>query len=195
MQAEQAHARDPAGHRDERRRRPRKEALNRNQNPHHDGAHRHGCQRGMWNALGDGQKVVNERALVKMKAQQLGDLIEHDDEPDPGFEADQHRFGDEVGYEAEAQECRQDEHDAYEQCQRRAGGRERRRISAWSCLTEGRCRQNGKRRRRAHAEWPGTSQRSVNPHGKKRGVEPNLHGKSGDRGVGHGFGDHDCGGG
>jgi hypothetical protein len=36
-------------------------------------------------------------------AQQLGHLVEHDDQPDAGLEAGEHRRGDEVGDEAQAQ--------------------------------------------------------------------------------------------
>ena len=57
-------------------------------------------------------QVVEEPALVEVDAQQLRDLVDHDDEPDPRLESDQHRLGDEVGDEAEPQERGQHEDDA-----------------------------------------------------------------------------------
>ena len=45
--------------------------------------------------------------LAKVDAQQLRNLIQHDDESDPRLESDQHRLGDEVGDEAEPQDRRQ----------------------------------------------------------------------------------------
>ena len=41
---------------------------------------------------------------MEMKAEQFRDLVKHDDESDPGLEADQYRFGDEIGDEAQSQE-------------------------------------------------------------------------------------------
>ena len=51
----------------------------------------------------------------------FGNLIDDDHQADAGLEADQHRLGDEVRDEAEAQERGQQQHGADQQRQRRAG--------------------------------------------------------------------------
>ena len=78
------HAGDPGGHRDQRRRRARqRSARSPTSSAIMHGAHR---QRSTTEVCGrpcsDGQDVVEERALVEMHAEQLRDLIDHDDQPD-----------------------------------------------------------------------------------------------------------------
>jgi hypothetical protein len=54
--------------------------------------------------MGQAEQVLQEGALVEMDAQQLGQLVDHDHEADPGLEAGQDRLGDQVGDGAEPQQ-------------------------------------------------------------------------------------------
>ena len=193
LQAEQAHAGDPDGHRDQRRRRSREEALESDQQDDHDDPDSQGRQRRVGNGLNDGQQIVEERALGEMDAQQLRDLVQHDDEPDPRLEADQHRFGDEVGDEAQPQERSQHEDGSHQQRQRRRSAHQGRRIAIRGDLAELGRRQDGERRGGAHAERPRRPEHCVDHHRHQRRVEPHLHRQPGDRGVGHRLRNHDRG--
>ena len=51
--------------------------------------------------LRDAEQVGEEAVLGDVRAEQLGDLVEHDDEADAGLESGQDRCRDEVGDEAE----------------------------------------------------------------------------------------------
>ena len=55
-------------------------------------------------ALDETRKIVEEGTLMKMDAEQLRELVQNNNQTDPGLEADQYRFGDEVGDEAQSQE-------------------------------------------------------------------------------------------
>ena len=57
-----------------------------------------------------------------MDPEQLGHLVEHDDQADTGLEAGQDGCRDEVGDEAQAQDTRQHQHDAHQGGQGRGGG-------------------------------------------------------------------------
>ena len=50
------------------------------------------------------KQIVGEGAFGEMHAHQLGDLVEHDDEPYPRLEADEHRLRNEVGDKTQPQE-------------------------------------------------------------------------------------------
>ena len=87
--------------REERRRCARREVLQReDQREHRDGHQERRDGRGR-KLLDDGQHVAEESGLRDVNAEQLRNLIHHDDQADAGFEPGQHRLGDEVGDEAE----------------------------------------------------------------------------------------------
>ena len=50
------------------------------------------------------KQVLDERTPCKMNAENLGDLIQNDDDADARLEANQNRLGDEIGNEAQPQE-------------------------------------------------------------------------------------------
>ncbi len=63
--------------------------------------------------------VVEKPAFVEVDAEQLGNLVEHDDQPDSRLEPDEHGLGDEIGDESQPQNGSTNEDDAHEQRQRR----------------------------------------------------------------------------
>ena len=65
---------------------------------------REGEDRGLRNRGEGGRKVVEEVALLNVDAQELGQLVEHDDDSDPRLESDEHRIGDEVRDESQTEE-------------------------------------------------------------------------------------------
>ena len=81
----------------------RPQALHADQ--HHQGrsGHRKRHQRAIWDVLRNTDRVVKEALLGDMNTEQLGYLIEHNDQSYPRLETGQHRAGNEVGDEAEAQ--------------------------------------------------------------------------------------------
>ena len=106
---EQAHRRDAGGDDDERRRRFRQEVLEGDQEPDRGDPDRERRPRGLGKVLHDRSQIAEEAGLGKVDAEELRDLVEHDDEPDPRLEADQDRLGDEVRDEAEPQQGRHEE--------------------------------------------------------------------------------------
>ena len=68
--------------------------------------------------MNDRKQIVDKGALGEMDAQQLGNLVQHNDDRDPRFEADQHRFRNEVGDEAQPQERSQQENSTHQESQR-----------------------------------------------------------------------------
>ena len=75
-------------------------------------------QRRVRNGLNDRKQIVDKGALREMDAQQLRNLVQHNDDRDPRFEADQHRFRNEVGDEAQPQERSQQENGTHQESQR-----------------------------------------------------------------------------
>ena len=57
-----------------------------------------------------------------MDAEKLRQLIDHDDQADPGLESRQHRFRDEIGQEPKPKEARNNEHCAHENGECRCRG-------------------------------------------------------------------------
>jgi len=98
---------DAGGNGHQRRRRFWCEMLQADhQQPHGQRQHQrgHGKLRQM---VADGTDVAEKPGLGDVNPQQLGDLVEDDDQADPRLEASEHRFGDQVGHGAEAQDPRQ----------------------------------------------------------------------------------------
>jgi hypothetical protein len=135
--------------------------------------------------LHDGEQIVDERALGEMDAQEFRDLVQDDDEPDSGLEADQDRFGNEIGDEAQPQERRQHQDGSHQQRQHGRRTQQGRRIPGRDDLADFGARQDGQRCGGAHAERARGSERRIDQHGQERRVEAHLHRQSGDRGVRH----------
>ena len=56
------------------------------------------------------QQVLDERAPGKMNAENLRNLVQHDDYSDARLEANQNRLGDEISDEAQSQDGSEHEH-------------------------------------------------------------------------------------
>ena len=65
------------------------------------------------------RKLWRNPPLVKWTPSSFGNLVQHDDQPDAGLEADQHRFGDEVGDEPSRSTEASNRDGAYQKGQRR----------------------------------------------------------------------------
>jgi hypothetical protein len=126
-----------------------------------------------------------------MDAEQLRDLIEDDDDPDPRLEADEHRLGDEARDEAEAQQPREDQERAREKRQRRRCRQRCGRVARFSERAELGGDEDRERRRAADAEQSRRAEQRVEHHRAERRVQADLHRKPGDRRVRHGLRDHD----
>ena len=93
---------------------------------------------------------------------------------DPRFEADQHRFRNEVGDEAQPQERSQQEDSSHQESQCCRSSHQVRRIAIRGDLAELGRRQDGQRRGGAHAERPRRPDHCVDRHRHQRRVEPYL---------------------
>ncbi len=127
-------------------------------------------------------------------AQQFRHLIEHDHEADPGLEACQHRRGNEVGDESQAQEARQQQHRA-DQCGQRGRRRDQlRRVAIRHDQSELRGGQDCQRCSGADAQHARSAEQRVDEHRDEGGVKTDRDRQSGDGRIGHGLGQDDRGG-
>lgn len=138
-------------------------------------------------------RFLEKRSFGEVHAEQLRDLVQHDDEADPRLEADEHRRGDEVRHESEPQHRGRHEDPAYEQRQGCARREQRVPIAARHHLRELRADQDRDRRGRAHAEHARGPEQRVDEHRRKHGVEADLDGQARDRRVRHRIRNHDGG--
>ena len=141
------------------------------------------------------ERDCGRTALGEVDAEQLRELVEHDHEPDPRLEADEHRLGDEVGDEAEPQQ----------RGQPRGGRRPAASASPTAASSAARSPPGTTCASRVPAriaivvvvltlstrEVPSDR---VDEHRHEDGVEADLDRKARDRRVGHRLGDHDGGG-
>ena len=72
-----------------------------------------------------------------MDPQELGKLVQDDDQPDAGLEPCEHRVGDQVGHRAEAQQAPQQEKPARQERQGGGGRHQGGSVSAGCRLAEG----------------------------------------------------------
>jgi hypothetical protein len=138
-----------------------------------DRAYSHGergqrCVRNRSNGLHD---VVEKPALVEMDSHQLGNLVEHDHQPDACLEPDEHGLGDEVGDEPEPQHGGNHQDDADEKRQRGRRADQSGGVTIRCDQREVRRNQDGQGRRGAHAERTRGPQQRVDHHREERGVE------------------------
>jgi hypothetical protein len=77
----------------------KKRAIPINGNDHHD-SDNEGRERRVRNSLQSRHQIVSEVAFGDMHAEQLGDLVQHNDECDPCLKANQDRFRNEISDEA-----------------------------------------------------------------------------------------------
>nr|WP_324251741.1 hypothetical protein [Paraburkholderia gardini] len=137
----------------------------------------------MRQTLDDFQHVVNEWALGKVNAEQLWNLVDHDDDRDPGLESGQHRPGNEIREKAQSQHgCEHQDH-AHHQRQRRGGDHQFRGTAVRRGAPERGRYQNGKCRGRADAKRTRCAGKRVNHHRQERRVETDLHRQAGYRGI------------
>ena len=150
--------------------------------------------RGVGDLVSDAQQIDEESMLFNVYSQKFRDLIDNDHETDPGLEAGQHWNGDEVRYEAQAQQAREDQYRADERGQRRRGHDELRRIAVRDHESELGTGENGERRRRTHAENARRAKQRVYQHRDESGIKPDGDRQPGHGRVGHCLGENDRGG-
>ena len=194
LQAEEPRRGDAAADRDQRRRRMRPQPLHADQ--HRERRHRHGQrdQRGFGNVLRDAQDVGKEALLGDVDAQELGHLVEHDHEADPGLEAGQDRRGNEVGDEPQPQQAASEQHRADQRGQRGRRRDELGRVAVRNRQAELRAGQDRQRGGGTDAEHARRAEQRVDHHRDEGGVQTDGDGQAGDGRVGHGLGQDDRGG-
>ena len=188
-------AADAHRHRDQRRRRARREVLQAEQiSPSMARASSSVGIEVCGQVVRHGDQVPEEARLLDVNAEQLRDLVHDDHQADAGLEAGEHGFGNEVGDKPEPQQR------GAAPAWRRRGSQASRRppissagTAAGHRLTELGCCENGDRRRGADAQRPRGAQQRVDDHRHERRVEAHLHRQAGDGGVRHRLGDHDGG--
>ena len=128
-----------------------------------------------------------------MHSEELGRLVQQDDEADAGLEAGEYRRGDEIGDEAQAQEPGEKQQGANQGRQRRRRSEQLGRVAVRDHCTELGASEDRKRGGGTDAEHAGGAEQSVDGHRHEGGVETNLYGQARHGGVGHGLGQHDGG--
>ncbi|MNC05124.1 hypothetical protein D3C75_525850 [compost metagenome] len=183
LQAKQAHADDAKRHRNQRCGQPGRKTLHAHQQQDHEHTDRHGRQRGMADALDRGHQIVQEAAFVDVRAQQLGQLVEHDDHADAGLETHQYRLGNEIGDETQAQQPRDNQDRTHHQGQRGGTGEQGRRIAIGADLAQRGAGKNGQGGRGADAKRARRAEHGIDHHRHQHRVQPDLHRQAGNGGV------------
>ena len=153
--------------------------------------HRQRQQRGVRHVLRDAHQVGEEPLLGDVDAQQLGHLVEHDDQADPGLEAGEHRRGNEIGDEPQAQHGRQQQHHADQRGERGRRRHELGRVAVRHRQPQLRAGQDRQRGGGADAEHPRRAEQRIDHHRDEGGVQADGDGQAGHARVGHGLGQHD----
>jgi hypothetical protein len=136
---------------------------------------------------------MEEALLGDVDAQQLGHLVEHDDEADAGLETGQHRRGDEIGDEAQAQHRGQHQQHADQGDQRGRRRQQPGRVAVGHRQAELCAGQDGQRGGGTDAEHARRAEQRIDHHRHQGRIQADGHRQAGDAGVGHGLGQHDCG--
>ena len=139
----------------------------------------------MRNAQPDSGDVVHERALCEVDAENLRDLVDDDHHRNAGLEADQHRLGNEIGDEAEAEDRCQDQNSPHHHRQQRRRVEQRSGIAARHGFTELCGRQDCKRRAGTDAQWSRRAEHCIDDHRHERGIEAHLNRQACDGGIRH----------
>ena len=192
LQAEEPRRGDAAAHGDQRRRRMRPQALHADQHGEASPRPRASVSSEVSGRCCATLSEVGEEALLgDVDAEELRHLVEHDHEADAGLEAGQHRRGDEVGDEAQAQQPRQHQHRADQRGQRGRRRDELRRVAVGHDQAELRAGQDRQRGGGADAEHARRAEQRVDHHRDEGGVEAHRDRQPGHGRVGHGLGQHD----
>ena len=141
--------------------------------------------------LDEAEQVMEKALLGDVDPEQLGHLVEDDDEAYPCLEAGQHRAGNEVGDETETQQRGQDQDRAGQRTQGGDRSDQFRRVAVRNGQPElgaGQDRQGGGG---TEAEHPRRAKQRVDDHRHEGGVQTDCHRQAGDRCIGHGLGQHD----
>jgi hypothetical protein len=191
MEAEQPRGGDAAAHRDQRRRRMRPQFFHAEQHDQRRGRNGQGERGGVGQVLYQAQHVVEEALLGNVQAEEFRHLVEHDHQADARLETGQHRRGDEVGDETQAQHGGQQQHHAHQRGQGRGGGQQLRRIAVGHREAELRAGQDRQRGGGADVEHARGAEQGVDRHRHQGGIQADGDRQAGDRGIGHGLGQHD----
>ena len=175
---------DAHGHGEQRRRGLRQEALGEDDDGQGSQGDGERGPREFRDVRDDRGDVAEEALLVDVDAEQLGQLVDDDDEADPRLESGQHRFRNEIGQESEPQDARSEEHRADENGERRRRGeRIERRVRPQRFADRGRA-QDRDRRGGADAQQARGAQNGVDGHRHQRREQARLHGQLRDGRVG-----------
>ena len=139
----------------------------------------------------DAEQVGKEPLLGDVDAEEFGHLVEHDHQADPCLEAGQHRRGNEVGDEPQAQQAGHEQHRADQRGQRGRRRDELRRVAVRHRqpeLREDKDTQGGGGADTQHARRP---EQGVHHHRDESRIEPYRNRQAGHRRVGHGLGQDD----
>ncbi len=119
--------------------------------------------------------VAEEALLVDVDAEQLGHLVDDDDEAHPRLESGQHRFRNEIGQEAHAQDSRADEHQADQHGERGGGGKRIEPGVVAQRFADRRRAQDRDRRGGADGEQTRRTEHGVHDHRHQRREQARLH--------------------
>ncbi len=142
-------------------------------------------RRGVGDGLNDGEQIVDERALGEMDTQKFRNLVQDDDEPDSRLEADQDRFGNEIGDEAQSQERRQHEGGSHQERQHGRRTQQGRRIPTRDDLAEPLPSRMAIVVVVLTLSGREVPRHRIDQHRQERRVEAHLDRQPGDRGVRH----------
>ena len=136
----------------------------------------------------DSPQLLEEVALLLLDAEQLGHLADDDRQGEADDEPLEHRLGDEVGEEPEAQQSGAERQHPGHQGEH-AGERQHLVGPAGREVGDRRRRQRGGGRHRADDEVAGAAEGGVEDQRRRRGVEADDRRHAGDRRVGERLGD------
>ena len=193
LQPQESRGGDPQDHGHQRRGSPRQKVLHPEEHRQHDDCQNQRREARLGNMLQDGKDVVEETALLNVYAQQLGYLVDQDDQADARLEPGQDRVGDEIGQEPQPEQTGQQQKGAGQQGQRGCRGHQARRVSVGYRQGQLGGREDGEGRGAAHAQRARSPQDGINEHGYERHIKSRLYRQPGDNGEGHGLGNHDGG--
>jgi hypothetical protein len=104
VKIQETRAQNSRSHGDQGSRRSRNEVLESDEQQDHGDSNRYGGRQSLGNIANNGNNVVPEGSPRKVNTENLGELVENDNDPDSRLEADQYRLGNKIGNKAQAQE-------------------------------------------------------------------------------------------
>jgi len=144
-------------------------------------------QRGVGKMLDEAEQVMEKALLGDVDPEQLGHLVEDDDEAYPCLEAGQHRAGNEVGDETETQQRGQDQDRAGQRTQGGDRSDQFRRVAVRHRQPELGGGQDAQCGGGTDAEHAGQAEQRVDQHRHEGRVQADGDGQAGHGRIGHGL--------